>query len=63
LANNETAYITEIDLSSAYDTVYRGSLLDGLKSNNLGTEYDRSIVDFLLSNTKLIVRINGQFGV
>jgi len=42
--------------------VSRGRLLDVLKSNNLETECDRRVVDILLNKTKLVVRINGQFG-
>jgi len=42
--------------------VNRGRLLDVLKSNNLGTDCDRRIFDFLLNKTKLIVRMNRQFG-
>ena len=49
--------ITGIDMSTAFDTIQRKQLLQ--LSTNLVTEDEKRIIQFLLSNTTLNVKISG----
>ncbi len=58
LSDDSEIYITGIDMSSAFDTISRQKLLHIL--SNIVNEDEHRIIRFLLSNTKLDVKIKGS---
>ena len=49
-----------LDMSKAFDTIERGTLIDDLKSTL--ENYELFLIYLLLKDVKLIVKLNNEFG-
>ena len=58
----ERIHIMGIDLSKAFDCIDRKILMDTMAQHEIGTEDDLRIIQFLISETQLQVKIGNTFG-
>ena len=53
-------HVTSLDMSSAFDTISRSQLINSCET--FFEQDDVTLIKYLLTNTKMIIKINNRFG-